>query len=246
MPARIAQCYRLAIVTALVACARPDVPNLLLVTFDTTRADHFGCMGDPEARTPTVDALAARGLLFERAYASVALTLPEHTTIMTGLEPPAHAVHDNGRFRVSQSLETLAERLQAAGFDTAASRTPRPASRSPARSIRSPAASRPLTARSTTGAPAGPGSLLRRDGSPGRQLAHGNGKRVPILPAVLRLVLLPDRRHRYAGAGHVRRRHRPARPGGPLQLAIRVPDGVYVGDAATCDTSASGSLRCRP
>jgi arylsulfatase A-like enzyme/Tfp pilus assembly protein PilF len=102
------------------ACSRPAVPNVLLVTFDTTRADHFGCTGDPEARTPTVDALAARGLLFRQAFASAALTLPSHTTIMTGLEPIVHGVHDNGRFRVPDDLETLAERLHAAGFDTAA------------------------------------------------------------------------------------------------------------------------------
>lgn len=104
----------------MVGCSTPAPPNVVLVTFDTTRADRFGCTGDPEARTPTVDALAARGLVFSRAYASVALTLPSHTTIMTGLEPSAHGVHDNGRFRVPEGLDTLAERLHAAGFDTAA------------------------------------------------------------------------------------------------------------------------------
>lgn len=101
-------------------CSRPPTPNILLVTFDTARADHFGCLGNPEARTPTIDALAARGLLFARAFASVALTLPSHTTMLTGLEPIVHGVHDNGRFRVPAELDTLAERLHAAGFDTAA------------------------------------------------------------------------------------------------------------------------------
>ncbi len=104
----------------LAACGRAAPPDVLLVTFDTTRYDRFGCTGDPEARTPTVDALAARGLLLDRAYASVGLTLPSHTTIMTGLEPFAHGVHDNGRFRVPDALETLAERLHAVGYDTAA------------------------------------------------------------------------------------------------------------------------------
>jgi len=93
---------------------------VVLVTFDTTRYDHFGCTGDPEAHTPTVDGLAGHGTLFEHAYASVPLTLPSHTTIMTGLEPVARGVHENGRFRVPDALETLAERLRAAGWQTGA------------------------------------------------------------------------------------------------------------------------------
>jgi len=102
------------------SCAPPTLPNVLLVTFDTTRYDRFGCTGDTEARTPVVDALARRGLLFERAYASVALTLPSHTTMLTGLEPLAHGVHNNGKFRVPEELVTLPEILQHAGYTTAA------------------------------------------------------------------------------------------------------------------------------
>ena len=93
----------------------------MLVTFDTTRYDHFGCTGDPEAHTPTVDGLAAHGLVFEHAYVSVGLTLPSHTTIMTGLEPVAHGVHENGRARVPDAVDTLAERLHAAGWADAVS-----------------------------------------------------------------------------------------------------------------------------
>jgi arylsulfatase A-like enzyme/Flp pilus assembly protein TadD len=93
---------------------------VVIVTFDTTRYDRFGFTGDSGARTPTVDALAARGLAFDHAYAAVALTLPSHTTIMSGVPPLSHGVHNNGRFQVPESLETLAERLAAAGFETAA------------------------------------------------------------------------------------------------------------------------------
>jgi arylsulfatase A-like enzyme/Tfp pilus assembly protein PilF len=110
----------LLLLAAALGCHRAPPPNVLLVTFDTTRWDHLGFAGDPEARTPTLDALAARGLVFDHAYASVALTLPSHTTIMTGLEPLAHGVHNNGRFVVPAGVETLAERLGAAGWDTAA------------------------------------------------------------------------------------------------------------------------------
>jgi arylsulfatase A-like enzyme len=107
---------------ALIAagCGQQPLPNVLVVTFDTTRYDHLGATGDPEARTPVVDALAARGILFERAYANVPITLPSHTTIFTGLEPREHGVHNNGRFRVPEEVETLAEMLKRSGYDTAA------------------------------------------------------------------------------------------------------------------------------
>jgi arylsulfatase A-like enzyme/Tfp pilus assembly protein PilF len=109
-----------ALVFLLGACGAPQPPHVVIVTFDTTRYDRLGFTGDSDARTPTLDGLAARGVVFDHAYASVALTLPSHTTIMSGLPPLSHGVHNNGRFQVPESLETLAERLAAAGFDTAA------------------------------------------------------------------------------------------------------------------------------
>src|SRR5438445_13775350 len=42
-------------------------PNILLITLDTTRADHLGAYGSVAARTPTFDRLASEGVLFERA-----------------------------------------------------------------------------------------------------------------------------------------------------------------------------------
>ena len=102
------------------ACGAAPPPHVVIVTFDTTRYDRLGFTGDSSARTPTVDGLAARGLAFDHAYAAVALTLPSHTTIMSGVPPLSHGVHNNGRFQVPESLETLAERLAAAGFETAA------------------------------------------------------------------------------------------------------------------------------
>ena len=102
------------------ACQRVEGPNVVLITLDTTRADRLGVMGDAEAQTPVLDALAQGGALFERAYASVPLTLPSHTTLLTGLEPTLHGVHDNGRFTVPSSVETVAERLRARGYATAA------------------------------------------------------------------------------------------------------------------------------
>ena len=110
----------LAGLLALTACHADPRPNVLLITLDTTRADSLGAMGDSGARTPTLDGLAARGALFERAYASTSRTLPSHATILTGLEIDQHRVRDNGHFFASDIGETLAERLSARGYATAA------------------------------------------------------------------------------------------------------------------------------
>ncbi|MEW6747102.1 MAG: sulfatase-like hydrolase/transferase [Planctomycetota bacterium] len=96
------------------------VRNVLLVTLDTTRADHVGCYGGPAGITPHVDALAARGVLFKKVVAPVPLTLPSHTSILTGLEPYHHGVHDNGIYKVGADSVTLAEILSGEGWETAA------------------------------------------------------------------------------------------------------------------------------
>jgi choline-sulfatase len=99
---------------------RPAGPNLLLVTIDTLRADHVGVYGAANARTPTLDALAARGVRFEHVQTPVPLTGPSHATIMTGLYPPIHGVRDNIVFPLDARHLTLATRLKAAGYRTAA------------------------------------------------------------------------------------------------------------------------------
>ena len=87
---------------------------------DTTRADHLGAWGDAQAHTPNLDALAARGTRFVRCDTAAPITLPSHASILTGLFPPRHGVRDNGTFVLAPKLETLAERLAARGYDTAA------------------------------------------------------------------------------------------------------------------------------
>jgi arylsulfatase A-like enzyme/Flp pilus assembly protein TadD len=99
---------------------RPAGPNLLLVTIDTLRADHVGVYGAANARTPTLDALAARGARFEHAQSPVPLTGPSHATILTGLYPPVHGVRDNVVFALDPSHKTLATRLKVQGYHTAA------------------------------------------------------------------------------------------------------------------------------
>jgi arylsulfatase A-like enzyme/Tfp pilus assembly protein PilF len=92
-------------------------PSLLLVTLDTLRADR---VGGGRGLTPALDALAARGVSFEEAVASVPLTLPSHSTILSGLEPTRHGVRDNGTYVFPEEPPTLATILQARGYATAA------------------------------------------------------------------------------------------------------------------------------
>ncbi|MCP4657435.1 MAG: sulfatase-like hydrolase/transferase [bacterium] len=102
------------------ACGLFERWNLLIVTFDTTRADHIGAYGYQAASTPNVDGLARDGVLFQRALTPVPITLPSHTTILTGRYPTGHGVRDNGLFVVPEEELTLAEILRSEGYRTAA------------------------------------------------------------------------------------------------------------------------------
>jgi arylsulfatase A-like enzyme/Flp pilus assembly protein TadD len=94
--------------------------NVLLITLDTTRADRLGCYGYSPAKTPVLDRLAQRGVLFERAYAPVPLTLPSHASMLTGLYPPEHGLRSNGQAALPAAIPTLTTELQAAGYETGA------------------------------------------------------------------------------------------------------------------------------
>ncbi len=116
-----------ALALLLVACGSPPKeagtsasppPAILLVTLDTTRADAVA----PEtgaADTPTLAGLAARGVRFTQAYTTAPMTLPAHSSMMTGLYPAGHGVHDNARY-LADRHPRLAERLKAAGYRTTA------------------------------------------------------------------------------------------------------------------------------
>ena len=95
------------------------LPNVLLVTVDTLRWDALGSYGGLAA-TPALDFLAAQGVRFENVTAHSVVTLPSQTTILTGLDPSRHGVHDNTGFRASEDLVTWAEHLKAAGYATGA------------------------------------------------------------------------------------------------------------------------------
>lgn len=93
--------------------------NVLLITIDTLRADALGCCGG-RARTPHLDRLAAEGIRYDFAHAHTVVTLPSHTSILTGLYPFQHGVRDNSGYRVATGIPTLATLLKPHGFHSAA------------------------------------------------------------------------------------------------------------------------------
>ena len=107
---------------------RRDVPphaalrgaNILLVTIDTLRIDRLGAYGNASGLTPTLDALAARGVRFSHAWSHAPITLVAHASILTGLTPPHHGIRNNGAFRLGDLPVTLASALQRAGYRTGA------------------------------------------------------------------------------------------------------------------------------
>lgn len=112
--------------TAVAVAVRPqeDAPpvpeRILLVTIDTLRWDAVGSYGSGRVATPALDALASRGVRFDYAVAHATLTLPSHSSILTGLDPSRHGVQDNSGFRLPAEIDTVAERLAASGYETGA------------------------------------------------------------------------------------------------------------------------------
>lgn len=119
---------------------KQKLPNILLITLDTTRLDHLSCYGYHLETTPNLDLLAKEGQVFENALAVSSWTLPTHASLFTGLYPSTHGAHysssgkqtfssalDMGReefyesFRVNglpEEAVTLAEVLKKAGYRT--------------------------------------------------------------------------------------------------------------------------------
>ncbi|MGH2571174.1 MAG: sulfatase-like hydrolase/transferase, partial [bacterium] len=100
----------------LSGCSRPAPPAppsdaVLLVTIDTLPASRVGCYGAPNVRTPEIDRLARAGLQVVDAISPAPLTLPSHSTMLTGLDPPDHGVRENGIFELDDRHATVAEQL---------------------------------------------------------------------------------------------------------------------------------------
>jgi len=100
-----------------------DRPNVLIVSLDTTCASAVGHLGCPLPTTPVLDALAAEGIAFRRAYAPSTWTAPSHASIFTGRYPSEHGCHaaagaDDRTLPVRESVPTLAGALERAGYAT--------------------------------------------------------------------------------------------------------------------------------
>jgi arylsulfatase A-like enzyme/Flp pilus assembly protein TadD len=100
--------------------ASNSAPNVVVITIDTLRADHLGCYGDKQIRTPNIDALAADGARFDRAYTAVPVTLPSHTVMFTGTYPMLSGMHDFAANKLGPGQPTLASVLKEHGYATAA------------------------------------------------------------------------------------------------------------------------------
>ncbi|HUO86991.1 MAG TPA: sulfatase [Thermoanaerobaculia bacterium] len=103
------------------AVGHGDRPNVVLIVVDTLRADHLGAYGHHRGTSPQIDRrLAARGTLFESAYAQAPWTLPSVLSYLTGRHP-GELIDPGGQpIAVPPEVPTLAERLRAAGYRTGA------------------------------------------------------------------------------------------------------------------------------
>jgi len=95
-------------------------PNVLLITIDTLRPDRLSCYDSPYLKTPNIDGLAQKGVLFSKAFAHNPMTLPSHANILLGLTPLVHGVHDNANFIVPKEFTNLAQWLKGKGYSTGA------------------------------------------------------------------------------------------------------------------------------
>jgi hypothetical protein len=92
--------------------------DVLLITLDTTRADALSVYGNTAVKTPALDALAAQGVRYERAFATAPQTGPSHLSILTGLHPFETGVYSNAT--EVGNVEMIAGKFQEEGWSTAA------------------------------------------------------------------------------------------------------------------------------
>src|SRR5438067_922232 len=101
--------------------ARASAPlngPIVVISIDTLRADHLPAYGYKNVRTPAIDALAADGVVFERAYSHAPQTLPAHTSLLSGRLPFETGVRDNIGFTVKRTERLLPQMLRERGYAT--------------------------------------------------------------------------------------------------------------------------------
>jgi arylsulfatase A-like enzyme len=115
----VSSAHSAAVISHTEASERPsERPNIVLITLDTTRADHLSVYGYPRHTTPHLEAFASAATLYRNAYANGDMTLASHASMFTGLYPTQHGAHFEGDLRAAISAEvpTLAELLSKAGY----------------------------------------------------------------------------------------------------------------------------------
>jgi choline-sulfatase len=110
------------LITTHTGCGGSAAPprRVVLVTIDTLRADHVGAYGSTKKLTPTLDALAADGTVFENTTSTTPLTGPAHASILTGRYPMVTGFRNNGTAVLSPQETLISEILRPKGFRTAA------------------------------------------------------------------------------------------------------------------------------
>jgi arylsulfatase A-like enzyme/Flp pilus assembly protein TadD len=98
----------------------PPIRHVVLISLDTCRADHLSCYGYAKPTTPHIDALAGQGHLFKHAMSPIPVTLPAHTSMLTGTIPAHHGKHENKDAYFDPSHVTLAALLKTKGYRTGA------------------------------------------------------------------------------------------------------------------------------
>jgi arylsulfatase A-like enzyme len=134
----VAVAVRLRTIHRPAAASRSGPPNIVLISLDTTRADHMSCYGCLRQTTPRIDEIANEAMVFGRCIAPASWTLPSHASLLTGRFPSSHgAMYDLkgdaalsgilpgewSSYRVnalSERVESLATLLKKAGYATGA------------------------------------------------------------------------------------------------------------------------------
>ncbi len=102
------------------SAGRSNLPNIIIISIDTLRADHLGCYGYERNTSPVLDSLAEAGTIYTRAQAQAPHTTPAHSSIWTGLSVISHGAgyHDGSDYGLDPDLPTIATMLKENGYIT--------------------------------------------------------------------------------------------------------------------------------
>lgn len=92
------------------------MPNIILISIDTLRADHLSCYGYYKKTTPNIDQLGSEGTIYLNNFSTGVWTPPGHTSMLTGLYVSEHGVY--GSRKLAENIPTIAEVLKQNGYQT--------------------------------------------------------------------------------------------------------------------------------